>query len=282
MLNVVFLICCLPIVTIGASLTALHYVTLKMARNEESYISEASSNPLRQELQTGNCHQSYHALQLQLSFTWISSLAYCRQYRRNNVRYCISFSLHLVSFIWWYFCIYLSGACQILQLHQNTFRNTYSWWLLSVIFRITLIWWQSSLCYLQACFIKSFAYSPWPSCFCACLDLHWRYDNGHFLVKIFDNYIPADTDTQDRPSERKLCWNFISRNDHSMTKWEKPYHSLDYMLRERFGEKVYKVTLNGGMSCPTETVDWNRGCRFCSAGGSGDFAADAALSSLTR
>ena len=31
MLNVVFLICCLPIVTIGASLTALHYVTLKMA-----------------------------------------------------------------------------------------------------------------------------------------------------------------------------------------------------------------------------------------------------------
>ncbi len=36
-----------------------------------------------------------------------------------------------------------------------------------------------------------------------------------------------------------------------MTKWgEKPYHSLDYMLRERFGEKVYKVTLNGGMSCP--------------------------------
>ena len=28
----------------------------------------------------------------------------------------------------------------------------------------------------------------------------------------------------------------------------KPYHSLDHMLRERFGEKVYKVTLNGGMS----------------------------------
>ena len=27
----------------------------------------------------------------------------------------------------------------------------------------------------------------------------------------------------------------------------KPYHSLDHMLRERFGEKVYKVTLNGGI-----------------------------------
>ena len=65
-----------------------------------------------------------------------------------------------------------------------------------------------------------------------------------------------------------------------MTKWgEKPYHSLDYMLRERFGEKVYKVTLNGGMSCPNRDGKIGpRGCIFCSAGGSGDFAADAALS----
>ena len=34
----------------------------------------------------------------------------------------------------------------------------------------------------------------------------------------------------------------------------KPYHSLDHMLRERFGEKVYKVTLNGGMSCPNRDL----------------------------
>ena len=65
-----------------------------------------------------------------------------------------------------------------------------------------------------------------------------------------------------------------------MMKWgEKPYHSLDYMLRERFGEKVYKVTLNGGMSCPNRDGQLGtRGCIFCSAGGSGDFAADSSLS----
>ena len=65
-----------------------------------------------------------------------------------------------------------------------------------------------------------------------------------------------------------------------MRMWgEKPYHSLDFMLRERFGEKVYKVTLNGGMSCPNRhgTIG-SGGCIFCSAGGSGDFAADASLS----
>lgn len=65
-----------------------------------------------------------------------------------------------------------------------------------------------------------------------------------------------------------------------ITSWNgKPYHSLDYMLKQRFGEKVYKVTLNGGMSCPNRdgTIGLG-GCIFCSAGGSGDFAADAALS----
>lgn len=37
-LNLVTLVCCIPVVTIGASLTAMHYVLLKMVRNEESYI----------------------------------------------------------------------------------------------------------------------------------------------------------------------------------------------------------------------------------------------------
>ena len=57
-----------------------------------------------------------------------------------------------------------------------------------------------------------------------------------------------------------------------MRKWlEKPYHSLDYMLQDRFKEKVYKITLNGGMSCPNrDGTLGNRGCIFCSAGGSGD------------
>ena len=59
----------------------------------------------------------------------------------------------------------------------------------------------------------------------------------------------------------------------------KPYCSLDYMLRERVGEKVYKVTLNGGMSCPNrDGTLGTRGCIFCSEGGSGDFAADVSLS----
>ena len=38
-LNILTLICCIPIITVGPALTALHYMALKMARNEECYIT---------------------------------------------------------------------------------------------------------------------------------------------------------------------------------------------------------------------------------------------------
>ncbi|HIT90331.1 MAG TPA: DUF624 domain-containing protein [Candidatus Merdenecus merdavium] len=38
LLNIVWILCCIPIVTIGAATTAMHYVTLKMVKNEEAYI----------------------------------------------------------------------------------------------------------------------------------------------------------------------------------------------------------------------------------------------------
>ncbi len=60
---------------------------------------------------------------------------------------------------------------------------------------------------------------------------------------------------------------------------DKPYHSLDYELKKHFGEKVYRLALNGGMSCPNRDGKIGTGgCIFCSAGGSGDFAADPSLS----
>lgn len=47
-LNFVALICCIPIVTIGASMTALHYVLLKMVRNEEGYIIKSFFKSFKQ------------------------------------------------------------------------------------------------------------------------------------------------------------------------------------------------------------------------------------------
>ena len=59
----------------------------------------------------------------------------------------------------------------------------------------------------------------------------------------------------------------------------RPYYSLPLFLRQQFGAPLCKLSLNGGMSCPNRdgTVGYG-GCVFCSAGGSGEFAADGELS----
>lgn len=56
---------------------------------------------------------------------------------------------------------------------------------------------------------------------------------------------------------------------------DKRYHTWNYHLRKQFGEKVFKIPLDGGFDCPNRdgTVA-SGGCTFCSERGSGDFAGD--------
>lgn len=66
----------------------------------------------------------------------------------------------------------------------------------------------------------------------------------------------------DKSSPAKLQWGGL------------PFHSLSWDLKQRFGKKLYKLSLDGGMTCPNRDGTLGRGgCIFCSAGGSGDFAA---------
>ena len=53
------------------------------------------------------------------------------------------------------------------------------------------------------------------------------------------------------------------------------YYSLNQYLRDTFGQKVYKIAIDGGFTCPNRdgTLD-TRGCIFCSGVGSGEFAQD--------
>ncbi|MGL5379680.1 TIGR01212 family radical SAM protein [Clostridium sp.] len=65
-----------------------------------------------------------------------------------------------------------------------------------------------------------------------------------------------------------------------MKEWNgKRYHSLNYYLRNKFGEKVYKISLDGGFTCPNRDGKAGKGgCTFCSARGSGDYAGSRILS----
>lgn len=57
------------------------------------------------------------------------------------------------------------------------------------------------------------------------------------------------------------------------------YLSFNKYLKDKFGQKVYKISLDGGFTCPNRDgkID-TRGCIFCSKGGSGDFAQSRNLS----
>lgn len=53
----------------------------------------------------------------------------------------------------------------------------------------------------------------------------------------------------------------------------KRYHTLNYYYKNKYGRKTFKVSLNGGFSCPNKEKT-GHGCIFCSRLGSGDFAGD--------
>ena len=61
-------------------------------------------------------------------------------------------------------------------------------------------------------------------------------------------------------------------NKFKYTLDNKRYHTWNYFLNQKFGEKVFKVALNGGFTCPN--LDGTKGvggCTYCLSG-SGDFA----------
>ena len=62
-------------------------------------------------------------------------------------------------------------------------------------------------------------------------------------------------------------------NDFIYSNSNKRYHTLDYFYKNKFGQKVCKVSLNAGFSCPN--IDGTKGiggCIYCSKLGSGEFA----------
>lgn len=56
-------------------------------------------------------------------------------------------------------------------------------------------------------------------------------------------------------------------------------YTLNQYLHDIFGQKLYKIALDGGFTCPNRdgTTD-TRGCIFCSGAGSGEFAGDRTMS----
>ncbi len=63
----------------------------------------------------------------------------------------------------------------------------------------------------------------------------------------------------------------------------KRYYTWNYFLKHKFNEKVFKVSLNAGFTCPN--IDGTKGyggCTYCSSSGSGDFAGNPCMDIKTQ
>ena len=59
---------------------------------------------------------------------------------------------------------------------------------------------------------------------------------------------------------------------------QKRYYTLNHFLKQKFGQRVFKLSLDAGFTCPNRDGTKGRGgCSFCSAKGSGDFVPDSGL-----
>ena len=70
-LNVLFLLCCIPVITIGPAITAMHYVTLKMVKDEDGYLLKSFFKAFKE-----NFKQSCIAWMVFLAITVVFLLDY--------------------------------------------------------------------------------------------------------------------------------------------------------------------------------------------------------------
>lgn len=196
MLNVVCLICCLPIVTIGASLTALHYVTLKMARNEESYIIRSFFKSFKQNFK--------QATIINLIMLVIAAILYMDLNIVPNLGGTMSQVLYIlfIAFGIIYLMVFLYIYPVLAKFYnsiKNTFRNAF---LMSIRhLPYTLLMAVITLIPFAVFFVPNVRAQSLLFMVLILFGISLEaFINGHFLVKIFDNYITEDTDSENTDS----------------------------------------------------------------------------------
>lgn len=115
-LNVLWIICCIPIVTIGASTSALYYATLKIARNEDSYPARMFFRSFRQNLRQGIC---LTLIFLVLALVLFVDIRLCTS-MGNTMGQVLAGLFLLMIFV---FAIILSYTFPILAQFENSIRN---------------------------------------------------------------------------------------------------------------------------------------------------------------
>lgn len=187
-LNLLCILCCLPVITAGASITALYYVTMKMVRNEESYIVKSFFKSFRQNFRQATI---IHMILLVTAFMLYFDINIVKNIEGSlsQILTCIFIAL---SFLYALILLYIYPLqAKFFNSVKNTFSNAllmsvrhlpYTFLMFAVCLVPIAIFFVPNIQIQSTLFMLLFLMGISGIAFC----------NSKFLVKIFDNYVPKE------------------------------------------------------------------------------------------
>lgn len=196
-LNVVFLITCIPIVTIGAAWSSLYYVTLKMVRNEESYIVRSYFKSFKQNFKQSTL---IWIIVLILGFLLYMDLRIMTVMESSAGSNVIRIGIYMLGLVGIFVLQYLFPlVAKFFNSTKNMFRNAFLMAIrhlpqtvvMAVISAGSVI-----LTFLNG-WTLTYGLLIWIMVGFALVAMA----NSWFLVRIFDNYVPKEEESSDAAEE---------------------------------------------------------------------------------
>lgn len=196
-LNLICLVCCLPIVTAGTSITAMYYVTLKMVRNEESYILRDFFKSFKLNIKQGIALTLIEVVVILVLFfdiTFTSQLD-------SSIQSFFKIAFYIIGIL-----IYLTRCYvyPVLSKFDNSILQTIKIAFFMSIRHLpqTIIIAVIGLLPFAILFVPSFQVQSFLMLFVFLFGLSAvAYLKSTFLVKIFDQYIPASEEPSEPETE---------------------------------------------------------------------------------
>lgn len=188
MLNLVCILCCIPVVTAGASLTALYYVTLKMIRNEEAYIFRSFFKSFKQNFRQAtviNLIMLVAAFVLYLDTKIVGGMETSTG-KILGIIFALFTLIYLIVFLYVYPLL-----AKFYNSIKNTFKNAFLMGIRHLPYTFLML--VICACPLLILLIPSFqVLSIMLMLFVLLGPAVIAYCNSWFFVRIFDKYIPEE------------------------------------------------------------------------------------------
>lgn len=196
-LNIICVVCCIPVITAGASITAMYYVTLKMVRNEEAYIVRSFFKSFKQNFKQATI---INLIMLLIGVVLYVDLNVSKAMQGGAGQI---FQIIFMAFVLIYFILFLY-VYPVLARFYNTIKNTIKNALFMAIrhFPYTVVMVIIAVCPLLLLLVKS--YQIQSTLFVLFLLMGFAliaYCNSYFLAKIFDIYMPKEEAGQESAGE---------------------------------------------------------------------------------